>query len=426
MALHPCNNPQCPDKRKNPNNRHRTATCPYQKASTTGLLGGGNISTTPSESLPIDEVVDALQSRLGGEFWMEPYIDRLGREMKESSTPTQVKALDTTYSVLEQLEEGDLDSAAEIYHKRFPKGHEEAEKLEYVTEKALAKEILSGVGRPEVPNTGRNERVLGLETASKAVVDDYNYSESEEKNTEFEEDVKDILDYSIDRVKSGKFRDEEFAELLRDYSLGERTGDFINSYPDHEKLTALLAPDGPNFNQQLYLSTVFPNKELKDEMDRLDITGVSASPVFNCRENGIAYTTLTPTGDTRTFVVYEHRNSDSIIVNGKENWDGEGLPYAGDDKHTYFAEFPPEEFGVLADTLSFFLKSAQDGSLPDDESLAKSATHRDWLSIYRKQIPSFYEMLRQRNPEIDRRERERENRTLRGEPDDFWDIVNPI
>lgn len=428
MALYPCTNPKCPDKRKNPNNSHRVPMCPYEK-STTGTQGEVRTPLLPT-STSAEATIEALRAQLGDSGFKGYVIDRLKRELDEGAlTPTEADALKVTLSISDQLDEEDIDSAAEIFHSQFPKTEDGSSRLgtlQYLTEDMVIEKILADVGEPAVKKTGRNGRIAGLSQATKGVVDDYNYSEMFETNYEFKKDPEEFLDYSIDRARAGVNREKELAALVGSYGFDDGVGRHLDEYPDHEKLTSLLSLNGANFNQQLYLSTVFPHNELKDEMDRLDITGVSATPVLNGRENGIAYTALTPEGNTRTFFVYEHRNTDSIIVNGKENWDGDGLPYAGDDSHTYFAEFSPNEFGVVADTLSFYLKSAQEGTLPSDQSLTQSVNRRDWLSVYRRRVPALYEMIRRNNPEIDRQEQEREARARRGEPDNFWDIVNPL
>lgn len=73
---------------------------------------------------------------------------------------------------------------------------------------------------------------------------------------------------------------------------------------------------------------------------------------INCRECGLTFTLhyckddnekiFYPKFDNRwTYCVYEHRNSDQIIINGKKNWtswNGD-LPYSEDNAHKYFASF---------------------------------------------------------------------------------------
>lgn len=136
-----------------------------------------------------------------------------------------------------------------------------------------------------------------------------------------------------------------------------------------------------NLRDEEYLALVFPDKELKDAMGRANLDGVSVSTFNNARENGMVYTVNSPDGNTRSFCVYEHRSTDSIILNGKENWSGDDRPCFGDDSNSFFAEFNPEDKVAAADTLTFLLKEAQNGELPDDATLAREAPRRDWDAI---------------------------------------------
>jgi hypothetical protein len=62
-----------------------------------------------------------------------------------------------------------------------------------------------------------------------------------------------------------------------------------------------------------------------------------------------------------TFCTYEHRNSDKIIINGKEGYhDGAGdLPYKG-DKYQYLAEFAYNEPYEAAERLSQLIREYAD------------------------------------------------------------------
>ena len=81
-------------------------------------------------------------------------------------------------------------------------------------------------------------------------------------------------------------------------------------------------------------------------------TYVAIYALQNMREQGFQYTVF---GKKKMFTwcTYEHRNSDSIIVNGKEglhNGSGE-LPYKSDDKFEYLSSFGPGEYQKAADFL---------------------------------------------------------------------------
>jgi hypothetical protein len=81
----------------------------------------------------------------------------------------------------------------------------------------------------------------------------------------------------------------------------------------------------------------------------------------NCREVGLTFiiTGLYKDGDYKvvdnfTFCVYEHRNSDEIIVNGKEGYvclNGE-LPYGGETKWDYIKSFSYNKHMEAADYLA--------------------------------------------------------------------------
>jgi len=60
----------------------------------------------------------------------------------------------------------------------------------------------------------------------------------------------------------------------------------------------------------------------------------------NGREMGLTFTNLDSNSEM-TYCVYEHRNSDDIIINGKKNWTGFAgdLPYIGKTKYDYIASF---------------------------------------------------------------------------------------
>lgn len=72
----------------------------------------------------------------------------------------------------------------------------------------------------------------------------------------------------------------------------------------------------------------------------------------NCREMGLTFTLWRGAKPNLTYCIYEHRNSDEIIVNHAEGWVGVGetLPYLG-DKYTYDHAFPHGEYRQCADFL---------------------------------------------------------------------------
>lgn len=79
----------------------------------------------------------------------------------------------------------------------------------------------------------------------------------------------------------------------------------------------------------------------------------------NCREVGLTFCPLKKGKEyfekknIKTFCVYEHRNSDQIIINGKEGyicWNGE-LPYNSDSKYDYLGQAGYEEYDKATDIL---------------------------------------------------------------------------
>ena len=79
----------------------------------------------------------------------------------------------------------------------------------------------------------------------------------------------------------------------------------------------------------------------------------------NCREVG--HTFIVESNDPGgffTFCVYEHRNSDSIIINGKPGYITTlgDLPYMADSKYIYIDSFGPDEIFEAAETLKDLIK----------------------------------------------------------------------
>ncbi len=84
-------------------------------------------------------------------------------------------------------------------------------------------------------------------------------------------------------------------------------------------------------------------EHLRDNTDLKDIN-IIIGTFTNCRECGLTFL-MSEGNKAFTWCVYEHRNSDSIIINGKEGYiscAGE-LPYIADSKWEYLAEFKYNE-----------------------------------------------------------------------------------
>lgn len=119
-------------------------------------------------------------------------------------------------------------------------------------------------------------------------------------------------------------------------------------------------------NSLIVLEHLRNNEELNKSCD------ISIGAFTNCRENGLTFILNGVYDDAGTFIigdpkfglsvsftycVYEHRNTDSIIINGREGlitMNGE-LPYAGESKYDYLAEFPYNAHMEVADKLAEFM-----------------------------------------------------------------------
>jgi hypothetical protein len=247
-----------------------------------------------------------------------------------------------------------------------------------------------------VSNAPKREKftsVIGLDDAQKQVVKTYNVQGYGDNKYEIiQKDAEKYLDNALDRIAAG--------EKYEPIEAVGRNGINNSLIPDRDRVFRQISnPDSEDFKNQLYLGTVFPERELKDSLEKAGVENVSVSNFDNGREWGLAYTVMTPDGGSRSFSVYEHRNTDSIIINGKTNWDGKDLPYAADSKGQYFAEFAPGDRKQAADALAFFMKEAQKGELDNDEELTKKAEHRDWRSILTDSVPGYGEWVEKHFPD---------------------------
>lgn len=113
-------------------------------------------------------------------------------------------------------------------------------------------------------------------------------------------------------------------------------------------------------------------EHLRNDEELASLCDIQVGTFTNCRENGLTFI-LTGIYDESgkylrgdlnhgkvlfTYCVYEHRNSDSIIINGKEGYITENgfLPYAGETKYDYLAEFSCGQHSEVADKLAEFMR----------------------------------------------------------------------
>ena len=147
--------------------------------------------------------------------------------------------------------------------------------------------------------------------------------------------------------------DEAFESVVDEYY--DKADSFLDPY---DKAVSVLC------NQNFYLSSVFPEKHLASELENMGVENVRVDDFHNGREFGNVYTVDCPNGETASYCVFEYRSGDSIMLNGKKNWDGEELPYS---ETLGFPSYSYGEFSSTAHDLAKYLKDAQDGKLDDVE-----------------------------------------------------------
>lgn len=112
-------------------------------------------------------------------------------------------------------------------------------------------------------------------------------------------------------------------------------------------------------------------EHLRNNQQLNDLVDISIGAFTNCREVGLTFTVMGynddegkpiigSLDDVFTYCVYEHRNTDDIILNGKRGWihyNGE-LPYKGETKSEYIESFLWNEHFQCAEELAqLILKS---------------------------------------------------------------------
>ena len=94
-------------------------------------------------------------------------------------------------------------------------------------------------------------------------------------------------------------------------------------------------------------------EHLRDNPDLKEIDVVIGA-FTNCRECGLTFLVMGKDAKSFTWCVYEHRNSDQIIINGKEGYitiNGD-LPYGWDSKYQYIADFDYNQHYEVAEKLA--------------------------------------------------------------------------
>jgi hypothetical protein len=101
-------------------------------------------------------------------------------------------------------------------------------------------------------------------------------------------------------------------------------------------------------NSLIVLEHLRSNEELAKEK-----IYIAVGTFTNSRECGLTFKVMEK-GKSFTWCVYEHRNSDDLIINGKKGYissNGE-LPYITDSKNDYLAEFGYNQHAECADKLT--------------------------------------------------------------------------
>ena len=235
----------------------------------------------------------------------------------------------------------------------------------------------------------------GVKDSQLQFVKDYNGENPGDYSLIYDEPVSDFTEEIIGRYLLGE--KTQYDEELYQRNFKQMSG--------KEKFFRALSDRETGESNNLYYALVFPDKDLQPVLDRLGVVNVSVSNMNNGREKGLVYTVISPNGDSRSFSVYEHRNRDSIIIGGTTNWDRQSKPYGpfsddkngNDSKENFFSEFSYDTSSrQIAETLGYFLKSAQDGTLEDDQYLIENASRLDWNAILEDKIPGFGDWRRSR------------------------------
>lgn len=93
----------------------------------------------------------------------------------------------------------------------------------------------------------------------------------------------------------------------------------------------------------------------------------------NCRESGYTYSIVNSKQDM-VFCVYEHRNSDQIIINGCMRKDIKPYgPYNGTSKYDYLFSYSYNEYEDVANKLAEFLLQSYKGTF--NETILKECSN---------------------------------------------------
>lgn len=211
--------------------------------------------------------------------------------------------------------------------------------------------------RPEM------EGVEGLEEARDGVVRAFNTDNYAAPNDYLMgKDVPGYMDQTIDRIVQGE--KYELANTPED-------GYALSLVPERDRLMSVLSnPDSPNFNSYMYLSTVFPENELKSAMDRSGLRGVTVERGGGSEGTPIdlSYSVDGADGSKRRFTVSEKFDEISIVAD-KPNEPG---------ARPFEVTVHKDERDRAADALVFLMKESQNDVNKNGNSVYDSADTRTW------------------------------------------------
>lgn len=324
-----------------------------------------------SEHIDVDRNVAVLSKilkvsdRVGGFDPMGSVLDDIEAVDSSEWSDVQKHNLHALMKVSDLVERGVTDESKPEIDRAFSrfKGKDSLSgSLSSAGHYLYIQKVAESLPRDEwVPSRKVNEGLPNLSDSQRAVVrmanGDYGYNPD---RAYIYEDAERDINSAIDRVVYG----EQYPNIDSEY---EHEG----LIPKRDRLTRILSTENEHFSNKLYMGTVFPDNELKAAMDKRGVKDVETSTFYNNREWGMVYTVKEPSGNTRSFSVYQHRNSDNVIINGKTNWSGgDELPYVRDSKSAYLVESHPDNREEVAEILAAYMSSAQKGELQSDEDLS--------------------------------------------------------
>lgn len=214
----------------------------------------------------------------------------------------------------------------------------------------------------DTPARPEMDGVEGLEEAREGVVQAFNTDTYASPNDYLMgKDVPGYMDQTLDRIVHGE--KYELADTPED-------GYALSLIPERDRLMSVLSnPDSPNFNSYMYLSTVFPEKELKSAMNRSGVTGVTVERGGS--EGGpidLAYTVDGADGAKRRFTVSEKFDEISIVADKPKE------PGARPFEITVHKD----ERERAAEALAFLMKESQNDVNKTGVSVYDSADTRKW------------------------------------------------